>query len=388
MQDPNRNPSDDALERALGLLYSTEEPPAGFDAAWRAAVRREESMQMKTKPQPARRFWRTAIPALAAVVLIAGSLWTGAQRLDAPQTENELAAAPAAYDTGGVSRAAKGGAGLNGLSLSSGQSAGTASDEAVEPSAYQTEGDGAPAGETRQKLVRTADLTIRSVAFDADVESVQALLQELDGYVESLYQYGDEQNDRTRAISLSMRVPSEKLDLFLAGMEGIGRVTDRSESTTDMTVQYADNEARLNTLYEKRTRLNELLKQAETVGDLVEIESAISDTQYQIDSYETSQRGIDRRVEMSAVSVTVMEETPAESAAAEDRSLGARISAGFSASLKWLGEFFRNMLVFIVMILPVLAPLAVVALIIWLAVRRRRQRAVKPTDGGEGTKEE
>ena len=40
--------------------------------------------------------------------------------------------------------------------------------------------------------------------------------------------------------SLSMRGPSESLDAFLAGMEGVGRVVDRSESVTDMTVQYTD----------------------------------------------------------------------------------------------------------------------------------------------------
>ena len=93
-------------------------------------------------------------------------------------------------------------------------------------------------------------------------------------------------------------------------MEGVGRVTDRSESVTDMTVQYTDNQTRLETLYAKRERLNQLMAQAQEVSDLIELETAVADTQYEIERYETSQRDIDRRVDMSAVNVTLLEERP------------------------------------------------------------------------------
>ena len=65
---------------------------------------------------------------------------------------------------------------------------------------------GAAAEESGRKLVRTASLTIRSTAFESDVEKVTALLKELGGYVENLYQFGDTQSGSTRTVSLSMRV--------------------------------------------------------------------------------------------------------------------------------------------------------------------------------------
>ena len=148
------------------------------------------------------------------------------------------------------------------------------------------------------------------------------LLDSLGGYVENLYEYGDVESGDTRTASLSMRVPSENLDAFLDGMEGVGRVTDRSESVTDMTVQYTDNQTRLETLYAKRERLNQLMAQAQEVSDLIELETAVADTQYEIERYETSQRDIDRRVDMSDVNVTLLEESPAQSATAEDIGLG------------------------------------------------------------------
>lgn len=232
-----------------------------------------------------------------------------------------------------------------------------------------TTGSAKMAPQENRKLVRTADLTLATAAFDETVEKVNAAVEEMGGYAEHLYQYGE---TNARRLSLTLRVPSDKLDSFLAAVSGAGRVTHRSESTVDMTASYQDNAARLKTLYAKRDRLNELLEKAEEVGDLIEIETAIADTQYQIDVYETSQRTIDRQVDMSAVTLTITEERPADSAQA-DVPMGQRIRAAFAASLEWTGEFLRDLVVFVVMILPAAVPVAAV----WLVVRFIRKRKGK-----------
>lgn len=358
---------DDALEQALSRLYRTEDAPEAFETGWRASIRREERIQM-TKPSKKHSIGRILVPALAALVLVAGSLWAGTlenEQLASSRQENSAATRA----SGSVSKSM---AGDQTVSSEASYDTAAAAD-------YGVTTGGAPdvtrVSTDERKLVRTASLTLRTTAYDGDAERVKALINELGGYVEELYEYQEKENART--LSLSLRVPQERLDDFLNGIEGIGRVTGRSESTTDMTVQYADNEARLKTLYDKLARLNELMAQAEDVPDLVEIEGAIADTQYQIDSYETAQRGIDRRVDMSAVNVTLIEETSAQSAANEDVSLGERVRSALTASIKWLGQFLRNMLVFIVMILPVLVPVAVIALAVWLIARRRRGKASK-----------
>ena len=369
--------SNSALEQALCRLYQSEEPPAGFETGWRAAVRREESRMKLAERSTGRPLWRAIVPACAALVLVVGSLWAGTLDLEGSAPSEKSAATGAGYADS---------ASTTSYSASNAMMARSA-DTAVYD-LYVAEESGASTGGTSaadagteasagQKLVRTASLTLRTTAFEADLESVQALLDSLGGYVENLYQYGDVASGDTRTASLSVRVPSENLDAFLSGVEGVGRVTDRSESVTDMTVQYTDNQARLDTLYAKMERLNQLMAQAQEVSDLIELESAIADTQYEIERYETSQRSIDRRVDMSAVSVTLLEDTPAQSATAEDVGLGERLGAALNASLRWLGGFLRNMLVFVTMILPVAVPVAAIAAAAWLIVRRRRSRSPK-----------
>ena len=372
-----------ALEQALSRLYQAEEPPAGFETGWRAAVRREESRMKLAERSTGRPLWRAIVPACAALVLVVGSLWAGTLDLGGGVSSEKNAATGVEYADS---------ASTTSYSASNAMMVRTADTATYD--LYVAEESGATAGgaatadsgataATGQKLVRTVSLTLRTTAFDNDLESVQALLEGLGGYVENLYQYGDVESGDTRTASLSVRVPSESLDAFLAGMEGVGRVTDRSESVTDMTVQYTDNQTRLETLYAKRERLNQLMAQAQEVSDLIELETAVADTQYEIERYETSQRDIDRRVDMSAVNVTLLEESPAQSATAEDIGLGERLGDALRASLRWLGGFLRNMLVFVTMILPVAVPVAAIAAVVWLVVRRRSPRAPK-----DGSKEE
>ena len=272
------------LDQRLSRLYAAPVPES-FETGWRADIRREESIH-RMKNWNGRPMWKRLAPAVCALVLAAGGLWTGTLD-DMPESEGSLAFSRSASNTVSAK-----------YSMTS------------EAAAY----DSAPAydtgittygavAQTQRKLVRSAEMTIRTNAFEESLSKAQNQLETLGGYIENLYQYGENE----RRITLDMRVPSEKLDEYLLSLSAAGKVTNRSESTVDMTTQYYDNQARLDTLYQKRDRLSELLAQAQDVSDLIEIESAIADTQYQIDSYETSQRSIDREVDMSAVHLTLME---------------------------------------------------------------------------------
>ena len=146
-----------------------------------------------------------------------------------------------------------------------------------------------------------------------------------------------------------------------------------------MTTQYADTSMRLTTQQNKMTRLQELLKQATDTSDLLEIETAIADTQYQIDQLESSLRTIDRDVDRSSVSITLQEESAGETAQVTELTLWQRLSSGFTASIKGLGEFLQNLLVFLAMALPVLVPLTIVGVAfgLWKRARRRSKGTSK-----------
>ena len=327
---PDKN---EDLHQRLSRLYAAPVPES-FETGWRADIRREESLQ-SMKKWNGKPLWKRLVPAMCALVLAAGALWTG--------TLEDTAGTQYVSTTVTAARSANGSNAKYSL---------MAEEAAYDTAAYDTGiATYGAVQQTQRKLVRTADLTIRTNAFDDALIQVQEQLANAGGYIENLYQYGE----TVRRISLTMRVPAGQLD----------------ESTIDMTTQYSDNEARLNTLYQKRDRLNELLSKAENVSDLIEIESAISDTQYQIDSFETSQRSIDRQVDMSTVSLTLVEQE--KTVVNPELTLAQRIRAGFEDSIEWLGEFIRDLVVFIAMASPVLA-VGAVCWLGWKLIRKIKKR--------------
>lgn len=362
----------DTLDNALTFLYQTETPQA-FEASWRAAVRREENVQIRQKST--NHFWKIALPSFAAVVLVIGTLITGANDLGGQKsTDDSLMQRSADSQYLGLSTEP--------------ELAEEEADYGMQPflSSGATDTDSAPmagAGSatlpTEKKIVRTADMRLATTTFDQAAETLRDRVSAFGGTIENLYQYGDGTPDNLRSLSLNLRIPTEKLDEFLTGAADIGRVTVKSESATDMTVQYSDTSLQLQTQRDKMVRLQQLLAQAETVSDLLEIENEIANTQYQIDSYETSLRSIDRQVTGSLVTVTLVEETPAQSAAALTTSIKDRMASGLTATLSGVARFFQNMLVFVVMSLPIVLPLLIVGVGIWLVIRIRRKSPRKET---------
>lgn len=375
--EPTRTPETDALDHALTTLYQQDaNVPARFGAAWRDAIRREEQIQMK-KQSFAKRFWKIALPTAAALVLVVGALCTDAA-LPAPGAEDGVVASRSAY---GAKYAAANTAGESvqyAADADYGVSADMADGAALSAGAPTPSVSGSadvsaplPAG---SKLVRTVDLTLSTRQFDTAQQQLLAQVAAVGGYVESSSVYGDVSENQPRTGNYALRIPSARLDEFLAYAEGVARVTYRGESATDMSTQYSDSQTRLQTQQTKMERLQALLAQATQMSDIIELESAIADTQYTLDWYQTQLNQIDDRVNLSQVSVTLSEESVGAAAQSEEVSLGERIRSGFAASMKGLGRFFQNMLVFVVMASPVLAGLCVLGVVVWLVVRAKRRK--------------
>jgi hypothetical protein len=372
-----RKPSGDTLDRALTSLYQTDVPKA-LKASWRDAVKREEAKELKQIPGLA---WlrRAALPAAAALVLIVGTAVTG---VIAPKTEQP---APIPTETAQADYALKtaGTGDVYNFSFESDTAEDATMSMAALPrsapypdseSANELASEMSEAADQR-KIVRTVSLTIASTAFDPDYSAILSLAEGAGGYVSSVSMY--EQQVGRRAASFELRIPAGSLEGFLSGLSAVGRVTDRYETATDMTTQYTDTELRLKTQQDKMTRLQELLSKAETVEDLLAIESEIADTQYELDSLQSSLLYIDRQADYATVSVYLQEQTASDTAAAEDLTIGERLKNGLNATLTWLGGFFENMLVFLIAAAPVLIPL-ILGYIIYRVARKRRKTNKQP----------
>ena len=175
------------------------------------------------------------------------------------------------------------------------------------------------------KLIYTAYLSIETKDFDGARQQLDETLDSMNGYMESSNEYTDS-TDNTRTLSLTLRVPESAYSAFLTSAEAAGSVTSRSESADDVTTQYLDIEARLDSLTAQRTRLQELQASADALSDLLQIESSLSDVQYQIESYQSQLNWYANQVQYCTVNITLNE---VETLTSTGSSFGARLADAF-----------------------------------------------------------
>ena len=264
---------------------------------------------------PSRRVWK-GLAACAAFCVVAGGaasvlhlgvIGVGGAKSSGPATfssreatgfsmENSvssyaMASAPAvADDTMNESSAAAGGADTGTAVLTSGE--------------LESAGESAHAAES-SKIIYTANLTLESKDYDAARAALDAALAEAGGYMESSDEYAN--SGSRRSLSLTLRVPQENYESFLAAVAATGNVTYKSQQAEDVTTQYMDIEARLDSLKEQRARLQELKASADNLSDLLQIESSLSDVQYQLESYQSQLDWYSNQVQQCTVYVNLNE---------------------------------------------------------------------------------
>ncbi len=172
--------------------------------------------------------------------------------------------------------------------------------------------------------------------------------------------------------TLTLRVPADSLDGVLTDLKALGAVQSVSTNASDVTVEVQDLDARITALRSSIERLLALQSDAAEIDALIQLETAISDRQAQLESLEAQQRYYDDQVSMSTMTLDFV--TSPVVAEPEPGSFWDGVRKGWQA----LGDFFAGVLVVLGVLLPWLIPLAVIAAIIWIivaATRSRRRRA-------------
>lgn len=321
-------------------------------------------------------FLRTSLTALLAAACLAGCGGADAHKLPAADTAMTEEAVDAA--------AADAGYGLydNVAYVTETPTAGVESYEeesgAVADSGGQLSEENAQVSE--RKLIRTVDLYTETERYDELLVDLEGQIAALGGYVEYRYQYnGNQYEDRDflrRNCNLTVRIPSDRLDEFIGKVNEASNIVNKEERVEDVTLRYVDLESHRNALATEQERLMELLEQAETVEDLITIESRLSEVRYELESMESQLRTLMNQVSYSTVNLNVQEVkrlTPTE-----ESSVPGRIRQGFSESLYNLGMDFQNGFVGFVIHLPYivcwLVGIAVAFLVlrfVWKLFRRR-----------------
>ena len=258
------------------------------------------------------------------------------------------------------------------------------------------EANSEPAAETPDKIIYSADVTVEPTTFDATIGKVTGLVEEFRGWIEtssvsgSNYYHKSRGTASTRDASYTLRIPSKRFQELMDSLSGLGNIPYSHIYTENVTAQYYDVQAHLKAYQTQETRLLEMMELAETVEDVIIIEDRLTELRYKIESLQSSLNNWDRRVSYSTIALSVKEVreyTPEEKV---EPTYGEELLQALKDGLENAGEFLKNLLVFLVEVLPVLIILVpIIWLVVWLlrklirkltakaAARREARRAAK-----------
>ena len=179
-----------------------------------------------------------------------------------------------------------------------------------------------------QKLIRTASLEMETTEFETTNAAVEDLVAQMGGYMEQ----SNLRNTRSgyRYADYTIRIPAERFTEFLNQAGELCHETWRSVSQEDISEVYYDTQGRLNTQQIKLERLQELLKKADNMEDIITIESAISETEQQIDNLSGTLRRYDGKVDYATVELTLSEVYKYSNVEEVPDSFGSRLASSFS----------------------------------------------------------
>jgi hypothetical protein len=242
-----------------------------------------------------------------------------------------------------------------------------------------------PVALQQRRQVRSGELVVVVKDVDAAASSVRATVTAAQGYVQNeetstrpTGRKGDEPTDvpavEVDRSVLTVRVPQQSLDRVMEQVAGVGSVRSRSQASTDVTDQYVDTASRVKSQKASVERVRTLLGRATSIGDVVRLESELSNREADLEALEARLAALDDSTTFATLAITLArpDAAPAAAPRRHDGFVGGLLDGwhalGASASV-------------VLQIVGAMIPFAVLALLVGLPVWRvlRRRRTALPS---------
>lgn len=359
------------LLATLNALDDGVTPPDAFCEGWRSAVQREDTQPRKSRLGRL----RTWAVAAAAVLVVVGGTAMMREGLLFPASGIDEQTTYLAGDMTGAAGAPQ----SSYLAADAAPNAPKARMMSQEADAMQSDADAEYGGGTQEPVVlHSAYVTLDTEQYDADIARIDQLITDFGGWSEYWSVYGEpvaDNPDAGRFATMTLRVPVDSLQPLIDALSGIGRMTGTEVTAEDISDTYYDTQGRLAMYEAQRDRMSTLLSEADTMADVIQIESRLSELQYTIETLIGRLNNWNSRADNAVVRLTVAEVAPGGTQVHE--TIWQRMQSGLAASLRAGAGFLEDMLVFLVVIAPYLLGalvLGCIAVMLWRRTKHRRKK--------------
>jgi hypothetical protein len=211
-----------------------------------------------------------------------------------------------------------------------------------------------------RKVISNAYIQIEVNNAESAINKITNITQAHGGFISSssLSNIGGRNNGQ-----VTLRVPQTDFYPAVEEIEALGTVGSKQVSGQDVTGEFIDLDARLGNLKKQESRLQEILKTAVTVKDVLEVEHELERVRGEIERLTGRLNFLNQSVEMSTITVSTAEPASFVSGGLSVADTLRQAAGGFIESM-------RGIIIFTGYILPILLFVALI-LIAALGIKRK-----------------
>lgn len=251
----------------------------------------------------------------------------------------------------------------------------------AEPQEEETVSAETPQNLLAEKIIYSAYLHIETTEFDNALKSIDAMVKDYGGFIQSSEVNGNTRTDEDGTTSLVnrhayyvLRVPSSKFNDCLNRSGTIGSVLSSNTIADNITSQFTDAEARKASLAVQEERLLAMMEKSEDVETLVELENRLAEVRYEIESLERQLINWQRSVDYSTVKLNVDEVEVYTPVLPVTPTFGERLNKAFADGWNGFKDFGKRFILWFARSLPTLVILAILAVAAFFIVRKIKRR--------------
>jgi hypothetical protein len=234
--------------------------------------------------------------------------------------------------------------------------------ENAAPAEYDQAGEYAQSektGEFDRKIIQNISLTLEVSNVQESLDRVVAIGHDFGGYTVETHLYKDGALFKGR---LTLKIPQDKVYDAIDMMAQTGQITNKNISTSDVTEEYYDSQARLEVLTKKEERLISFMDQAKDISEVVLLENELTKVRSDIEVLQGRMNYLKNATSYSQIQIRLV---PIGSQTINTpEGVWNKAVYGFISSINSLINFLSLALVWLVAAIPWLALLAIVYLVV------------------------
>jgi hypothetical protein len=210
---------------------------------------------------------------------------------------------------------------------------------------------------------------------------VAAMVRSFGGFVaDSSIEADGSDSDKA---TMRLRVPASRHDELLSALRGMssGHVIKESSTAQEVTAEYTDTQSRLSNFQAAEAQYRELLKQAKSIDEILNVQSKLDNIRGQIEQARGQLNLLDNEVDYATVNLTLT--VPGASASEGIATPKEAFDDSWNAATVIARVALNLGIMVLVAAIWLAVPAAIVLAAVWLTSRRQSAPPRPPRGGGK-----